>query len=57
MGGGGWGAGGKGQVLRGDQQLLISPGCCDGSGSPLFMSFCCRTYTLSTNMLACTREK
>lgn len=39
-------------MLGGDQQLLISPGCCDGSGSPLFMSSCCRTYTLSTNMLA-----
>lgn len=41
------GTGGKGQVLGGDQQPLISPGCHDGSGSLLFMSFRGRTYTRS----------
>lgn len=41
------GTGGKGQVLGGNQQALISPGCRDGSGSSLFMIFCCRTSTLS----------
>lgn len=58
----GGGTGGKGQVLGGNQQALISPGCRDGSGSSLFMIFCCRTSTLSTNMHeerkhTCTRRR
>lgn len=62
MGGRGGGTGGKGQVLRGNQQALISPGCRGGSGSSLFMSFSCRTSTLSTNMdeqgtHTCTRRR
>lgn len=44
------GTGSKGQVLGGNQQARISPGCCDRSGDSLFMSFCCWTSTLSTTM-------